>query len=101
MEEIKQQQAEIIQNQKQQENYMDRLGDAYHELRQQLDRLGNFYEELGQRVDRIENICEENSQQLYNIHADLESLWNVLGPPPPPFALGEAPPHPSYRDPPY
>ncbi|GFY88914.1 hypothetical protein Acr_06g0008540 [Actinidia rufa] len=83
---------------------MDRLGDAYHELRQQLDRLGNFYEELGQCVDRIGNICEENSQQLYNIHADLEGLWNVLGPHPPhppPFAPGEASPHPSYCDPPY
>ncbi|GFS40275.1 hypothetical protein Acr_00g0067500 [Actinidia rufa] len=101
--EIKQKQAEIIQNQKWKENYMDRVGDAYHELRQKVDRPGNFYEQ-GQRVDRIGNICENNSQHLYIIHADLEGLWNVLGPhpPPPPFNPALALPRPPYFcDPPY
>ena len=77
---------------------MDTLGDAYHELRQQVDRLGNFYEEQGQCVDRIGNICKENSQQLYNIHIDFEGLWNVLNPhpPPPPFDLVLASVRPPY-----
>ena len=39
---------------------------------------------------------EENSQQFSNMHADLEGLWNVLGPhpPPPPFDPALAPPRP-------
>ncbi|GFZ16905.1 hypothetical protein Acr_26g0001750 [Actinidia rufa] len=82
---IKQQQ-EIIQNQRRHEDYINRLGD--------------LYEEQNQRVHRIGNLCdtmrEENSQQFSNMHADLEGLWNVLGPhpPPPPFDPALAPPRP-------
>ena len=55
-------------------------------------------------MDRIGNFYEDNSQQLYNIHSDLEGLWNILGPhpPSPPFDPANAPPRPPYyRDPPY
>ena len=45
--EIKQQQAEIIQNQKRQEEYIDRLGNAYCGIRHYVDRRSNFYVELG------------------------------------------------------
>ena len=76
--EIKQQQAEIIQNQKQQKEYMNHLGDAFHGLRQEVDRLGNFYEEQGQCVERIGNLYKtmhvEHVQQFSNIHADMEGL---------------------------
>ena len=42
---------------------------------------------------------EENSLHFSNIHGDLEGLWNVLGPHPPPplpFAPSEGPPQPLY-----
>ncbi|GFY87497.1 hypothetical protein Acr_05g0011360 [Actinidia rufa] len=101
--EVKRQQAKIIQNQKQHEEYMDRLRDTYHELRQQVYRLGNFYEQ-GQRVDKIgnfyETMHEQHTHQLDEINAQLEGLWVHLVAPPP-YALGEAPPRPSYRAPPY
>ncbi|GFY81174.1 hypothetical protein Acr_01g0009830 [Actinidia rufa] len=42
--EIKQWQEEIIQTQVRHEEYIARLGDTHHELRQQVDRLGDFYE---------------------------------------------------------
>ena len=86
---------------------MDRLGDTYHELRQQVDRLWDFYEAHGQRVERLgdlyETMHEQHSNQLEIIDAQLEGLWAHLvpHPPSPPYAPGEAPPHPLYRHPPY
>ena len=56
--EFKQQQAEIIQNQRWQKEYMDRLGDTYHELSQQVNRLGDIYEDQGQRIERIGNLID-------------------------------------------
>ena len=71
LEKIKNQQAEIIQNQRRQEGYIDRLGDAFYELRRELVKQGL-------RVDRIGNLCEtmheENSQHFSNIHSVLEGL---------------------------
>ncbi|GFS35026.1 hypothetical protein Acr_00g0037420 [Actinidia rufa] len=103
--EIKQRQEEIIQNQVRKEQYIDRLGDIHHELRQQIDRRGDFYEEQGQRVDRLgnlyENMHEQHTHQLAEIDAQLEGLWIHLIPPPS-FDLANAPPLPLfYRDPPY
>ena len=46
---------------------------------------------------------EQHSNQLEIIDAQLEGLWAHLvpHPPSPPYAPGEAPPHPLYRHPPY
>ncbi|GFZ00828.1 hypothetical protein Acr_14g0004630 [Actinidia rufa] len=95
---IKQQQAEIIQTQKRHEEQLDHLGDFFYGLKQQgqqVERIGNLYETM----------YEENVWQFSNIHANLEGLWNVLGPhppPPPPFAPGKGPPRPpNYHGSPY
>ncbi|GFS46065.1 hypothetical protein Acr_00g0099940 [Actinidia rufa] len=52
----------------------------------------------------LETHTMNNLQQLYNIHADLEGLWNILGPHPPPlpFDPTNAPARPFYFcEPPY
>ncbi|GFZ18502.1 hypothetical protein Acr_27g0002410 [Actinidia rufa] len=81
--EIKQRQEEIIQTQVRHEEFMARLGDTHHELRQQVNRLGDFYEEQGQR--------------------HLEALWVDLVPYPPPSPVdpSNVPSCPPYRAPPY
>ncbi|GFZ15918.1 hypothetical protein Acr_25g0003270 [Actinidia rufa] len=79
LEEVKQQQEEIIQNQVRQEQYMDRLGDSLHGLDQQVDRLGTFYEEQGQRVDRIGNMCETMHEENSQHFPTSTVIWKVYG----------------------
>ncbi|GFS36788.1 hypothetical protein Acr_00g0048050 [Actinidia rufa] len=107
--EIKQQEAQIIQTQKRQEEYMGRLENIYYGIRHDVDRLSNFYVEQGSRVNKIGNLCEsmheEHSKNFSNIKDDLEGLWNNLVPHPPPLPFDPynipPPPQPYYRQPLY
>ncbi|GFY95414.1 hypothetical protein Acr_10g0007990 [Actinidia rufa] len=93
----KQRQEEIIQNQARQEQYIDRLGDIVEKHGQYIDRIRDLYENLyGQHT----TFNQQQSHQLAKIEAQLKGLWvHVIATPP--YAPGDASPHPPYRTSPY
>ena len=116
LQEIKQQQAAIIQTQKQQQEHMGHLESAFYEIRNDMERIRNLNVGQSSRINQIHYCCEamqdEQNQEFINIHDNLKAIWFTLDhypppfdptfpPPPPPYNPNIPPRPPPYRDPPY